>query len=89
MSAPQRTKQLRRAVLQALAPAHPYALAEDVLRGFVNDLLAPPLTAAEWSALLAWMDGGGFARRVAGALDPDAPEWVITELGRSLLESIK
>lgn len=88
MANPQRTKQIRRAALEALKPAHPYALPEATMLSFVDDLVKPPLSAAERAETLAWLADGKFAARTAGALDPDAPEWVITELGKTLLASL-
>ena len=83
-----RTKQIRRTALETLRPAHPYALPEETLLAFLDDMIRPPLSADERAQTLAWMADGKFAVRTAGALDPDAPEWVITELGRSLLSSL-
>lgn len=88
MANTQRTKQIRRAALEALKPASPYALPESTMLSFVDDLVKPPLSDAERKETLAWLADGKFAVRTAGALDPDAPEWVITELGKSLLASL-
>ena len=88
MAMTHRTKQIRRAALEALSPAHPYALPESTMLSFVDDLVKPPLTPPEQQETLAWLDGGKYAVRVAGALDPDAPEWVITALGKTLLASL-
>jgi hypothetical protein len=85
---PHRTKQIRRAALEALKPAHPYALPEDTLFNYLDDLVRPPLSAAERSAVLDWLREGKYAIPTAGSLDPDTAEWVITELGKSLLASL-
>ena len=85
---PVRVKQVRRAALEALKRAYPYALPEVTLLGFVDDLVRPPLSAEERAATLAWLERDKLAVRVAGALDPDAPEWVISQLGITLLASL-
>jgi hypothetical protein len=85
---PQRTKQIRRAALEALKPASPYGLPESTMLSFVDDLVKPPLSEDERKDTLGWLGVEGFARPMAGALDPAAREWVITELGKSLLASL-
>jgi hypothetical protein len=79
---------LRRAALQVLKPAHPYALPQESLLAMIDDLVKPPLQTFEATELLHWLGSNKMAVRTAGALDPDAPEWVITSLGKSLLASL-
>jgi hypothetical protein len=84
----QRLKQIRRAALEALKPAHPYALPQATMFSFIDDLVRPPLKDFEQTELLHWLNTNKLAVRTSGALDPDAPEWVITTLGKSLLASL-
>jgi hypothetical protein len=85
---PQRTKQIRRAALEVLKPAHPYSVPEETLLSYLDDVARPPLSDTERAATLAWLKDGKFAVPSQGSLDPEAAEWVITELGRSLLASL-
>jgi hypothetical protein len=88
MANPQRTKQIRRAVLQALKPARPFALPEETMLSFVDDLVKPPLSETERAEMLTWLADEKVAAQVEGALDPKAVEWVLTEVGGSLLASL-
>lgn len=88
MDNPARTKQIRRTFLNALAMAGNYALPEDVLFNFVDDLVKPPLQFTERGLTTAFLKTGGFIRGVEDTLDPGLKQWVITELGKNLLASL-
>lgn len=88
MTNPVRHKQARRAMLEALARAGNYALPEEALLQYVNDLVKPPLNYAEQGVDLAFLRDGGYIRKTEDSLDPEWTEWVITELGRNLLASL-
>lgn len=85
---PARRKQVRRVVLEALRHASPYALANEVLREHVSDLIRPPLNLAEWGMTEKWLSDGGFIVRIESDIDPDMKQWAITDLGKTLLQTI-
>lgn len=85
---PQRTKQIRRTALETLRPAHPYALPEETLLAWLDDRVRPPLDADERAAVLKWLKDGKYAVPAEGSLDPEALEWMITDLGRNLLAGL-
>ena len=83
-----RVKQIRRAFLQALAMSGHYAMPEETLWSFVDDLVKPPLVFGEKGVTLAFLRDGKFIREAPDTLDPGLKQWVITELGRNLLASL-
>lgn len=65
-----------------------FALPESTLWSYVDDLVKPPLSAAERSETTTFLSGGEFIREAKDTLDPGLKQWVITELGRNLLASL-
>lgn len=83
-----RIRQIRRALLEALSMSGHYALPEETLWSYVDDLVKPPLGFSEKGMTLAFLRDGGFIRDAKDTLDPGLKQWVITELGRNLLASL-
>ena len=88
MTNPVRRKQARRAMLEALSHAGSYALPEQVMLEFVNDLIKPPLSFGEQGVTLAFLRDQQFIRLVPDSLDPEMKQWIITELGKNFLASL-
>ena len=82
-----RTRQqtIRRAVLEKLERAEPYALPEDSLQVEVDAGIRPPLAQAEFDDAMLWLQGQRFVASLADDLDPDLVKWLITESGKTLL----
>jgi hypothetical protein len=85
---PARTKQIRRTALAALEMAAPYALPDQTLWSHVSDLVRPPLSDVERQETEEFLMGRDFIRPVKDEMDPELKQWVITELGKSLLASL-
>lgn len=88
MSNPFRPKQVRRAILDTLDMAKGYALEATTLKGFVDDQLRPPLEDAEWIEAVNSFLELEFIRLVPSALDPLMTQYVLTERGKSALQSL-
>ena len=82
-----RTRQqtIRRAGLEKLERAEPYALPEDSLQVEVDAGIRPPLAQAEFDDAMLWLQGQRFVASLADDLDPDLVKWLITESGKTLL----
>lgn len=85
---PARTKQIRRTALSALDMAAPYALPEETLWSHVSDLVRPPLSDVERKETAEFLTAKDFIRAVRDDMDPELKQWVITEVGKSLLASL-
>ena len=88
MSSPFRRKQVRRAILETLDMAKGYALESLTLQSFVDDQLRPPMGGDEWREAINEFLLGEFVRFVPSPLDPLMKQYVLTERGKSALQSI-
>lgn len=88
MSSPFRKKQVRRAILETLDMAKGYALESLTLQSFVDDQVRPPLTGAEWIEAINDFTTNEYVRFVPSPLDPAMKQYVLTERGKALLQSI-
>jgi hypothetical protein len=80
-----RSLTIRRAVLEVLALANPYALPESQLNLELNGLVRPPAGKAEFDEALLFLNSRQAIRTVPDDLDPDAVKWTIAEVGQALL----
>lgn len=83
-----RTKQVRRAILDALKLANGYALEVEALRQHVGDLLRPPVSDEEWALHIDWLETQCHIVRIPSAIDDQLIQFSITERGRVLLQSL-
>jgi len=82
---PRRQQNIRRAILEKLERAEPYALPEDSLQVEVNATLRPPLGQAEFDDALTFLQGNKFVATLPDELDATLVKWLITEAGKTLL----
>ena len=82
---PHRQQNIRRAILNKLADAEPYALPEDTLQAVVNAAVRPPMGQAEFDDALTFLQSQRFVRTLPDDLDPDLVKFLITESGKTLL----
>jgi hypothetical protein len=80
-----RQQNIRRAVLDKLERAEPYALPEESLQVEVNAQLRPPLGQAEFDDAMLWLQSRGFVKPLPDDLDDTLVKWLITEAGKTLL----
>jgi hypothetical protein len=82
---PTRQQDIRRAILDKLERAEPYALPETALQVEVNAQLRPPLGQAEFDEALLFLQSRGFVRTLPDDLDETLVKWLITEAGKTIL----
>ncbi len=82
---PTRQQNIRRAILEKLEYAEPFALPEGPLQNEVNASLRPPLAQAEFDDALTFLQSQRFVATLADDLDPNLVKWLITESGKTLL----
>jgi len=87
MSNPARITIIRRTILETLKHAQDFALEQSIMRNFVDALLRPPVTDAEWEANIAWLLQGRITL-VPSSLDEAIVQYAITERGRVLLATL-
>ena len=75
---------IRRAVLEILSLASPYALPEAQLRTEVNGLVRPPAGQAEFDEAVLFLNTRRAIRTVPDDLAPETAKWAITEIGQVL-----
>ena len=80
-----RQQNIRRAILEKLLRAEPYALPEDSLQVEVDASIRPPMGQAEFDDALTFLQAQRFVRTLPDDLDPDLVKFVITESGKTLL----
>ncbi|MDD5349493.1 MAG: hypothetical protein PHQ12_04705 [Chthoniobacteraceae bacterium] len=80
-----RPQNIRRAILDKLESAEPYALPEDALQVEVSASTRPPLAQAEFDDALAFLQGQRLVATLPDELDPTLTKWLITESGKTLL----
>ena len=84
---PFRKKHVVAAVLEALAMADGYPLAEEVVRSYARDLVKPPVPDAEWADVLADMEQGKYITRVPSKFDDELVQYTLAERGDALRKS--
>lgn len=89
MNNPVRIRQIRRALLNALAMGGGYAIPEELLWGYVDDLVRPPLSFAEKGVTTAFLKDNGYIVKVDSEIDPGIKQWAVTEKGKTLLASMQ
>lgn len=89
MTNPVRLRQIRRALLSALAMGEGYAIPEELLWGFVDDLVRPPLSYTEKGVTTAFLQENKYIVKVASEIDPGIVQWAVTEKGKTLLASMQ
>lgn len=85
---PFRHAETRRATLEALDLASPYALPEDSLRVAVNSRMRPPCGEEEFGEILQRLSEKRAIAIVEDSLDEQLIKWTLTEVGRSLLAQL-
>ena len=80
-----RKRKATTALLQALALADGYPLADVVVRSHASDYVKPALTDEEWQALTQTCLNGNMIRKVPSKLDEDLVQYTITERGEAIL----
>jgi hypothetical protein len=76
---------IRRAVLEILSLANPYALPEAQLRIEVNGLIRPPAKPPEFAEALDFLTSRRAIHTVPEDLSPETMKWAITEIGQVLV----
>ena len=79
-----RKKKATAAMLEALELADGYPLAADVLRGYLKDMVKPPLKDAEWTEITTEALAHDLIVKVPSKLDDDLVQYAITERGQAV-----
>ncbi len=80
-----RERTLRRAALDLLERAEPYALPERQLQIELNGRVRPPAGQAEFEDMVTYLATRKFIALLQDSLDPERSQWLITETGKALL----
>jgi hypothetical protein len=80
-----RSANLRRAILDILERAQPYALPENQLAVELNGAVRPPVGRAELDEQLLFLQARGYITTVPDPLDDHLVKWAITESGMAML----
>ena len=80
-----RASNLRRAILDILERAQPYALPESQLAIELNGAVRPPAGRAELDEEILFLQTRGYVATVPDPLDDNLVKWCITETGRAML----
>jgi hypothetical protein len=80
-----RSTNIRRAVLELLERAQPYALPEQQLIVELNGSVRPPAGKAEIDEEILFLQVRGYITTVPDSLDESLVKWAITEAGRAAL----
>lgn len=80
-----RNTNIRRAVLDILERAQPYALPEPQLAIELNGVIRPPASQAEFDEELLILQTRGYITTVPDPLDDRLVKWAITEAGMTML----
>ncbi len=80
-----RDTNIRRAILDILERAHPYALPESQLAVELNGAVRPPVSTAELDEQLLYLQTRTYIATVPDSLDDNLVKWAITEAGMSIL----
>jgi len=80
-----RSTTIRRAILEILERAQPYALPEEQLIVELNGTVRPPAGKGEIDGEILFLQVRGYITTVPDSLDEDLVKWAITESGRATL----
>jgi len=80
-----RVTNIRRAILDILERAQPYALPEAQLTVELNGAVRPPAGKAELDEELLFLQRRGYIATVPDPLDDNFVKWAITEAGMTML----
>lgn len=85
---PYRDSEARRATLEALDLASPYALPEESLRVAVNTRLRPPAGEEEFGGILQRLSEKKAIATVEDSIDEGLVKWTLTEVGKTMLAQL-
>jgi hypothetical protein len=80
-----RSINIRRAILEILERAEPYALPEDQLLVELNGAIRPPAGKAESDEEILFLQVRGYITTVPDSLDETLVKWATTEAGKATL----
>jgi hypothetical protein len=80
-----RTTNLRKAILDILERASPYALPESQLTVELNGTVRPPAGKAELDEEMLFLQTRRYITTIPDPLDDNLVKWAITEAGRTML----
>jgi hypothetical protein len=80
-----RSTTIRRALLEILERAQPYALPEQQLIVELNGSIRPPAGKAEFDEEILFLQVRGYITTVPDSLDENLVKWAVTEAGRTTL----
>lgn len=80
-----RSTTIRRAILEILERAQPYALPEQQLIVELNGFIRPPAGKAEIDEEILFLQVRGYITTVPDSLDENLVKWAVTEAGRTTL----
>ncbi len=80
-----RERTLRQALLDLLERAEPHALPEGQLHIELNGRVRPPAGLAEFDDAVTYLATRRYIALLPDSLDPETPQWLITESGKTLL----
>ena len=80
-----RSTNIRKALLDILEHAQPYALPEAQLLIELNGIVRPPAARAEFDDELLFLQIRGYIATVPDLLNDDLVKWAITEAGMTML----
>jgi hypothetical protein len=80
-----RVATIRRAILDILERAQPYALPESQLSVELNGVVRPPASQAELDEEILFLQTRGYIDTVPDPLDDRLVKWAITEAGLAML----
>jgi len=80
-----RATNIRRAILDILERAQPFALPEPQLTTELNGIVRPRAGAAEMDEELLFLQTRGYIATVPDPLDDNLVKWAITEAGKTML----
>jgi hypothetical protein len=80
-----RSTNLRRAILEILERANPYALPEEQLTVELNGMVRPPAGKAEFDEEILFLQSRAYIATVPDPLDNAFVKWAITEAGMAML----
>jgi hypothetical protein len=80
-----RAHTVRKAVLEILEGANPYAMPEKQLHTEIDGAVRPPVGQAEFDETILFLQSRKAIATVPDGLDPENVKWTITEVGKTLL----
>jgi hypothetical protein len=80
-----RATNIRRAILDILERAQPYALPESQLLVELNGAIRPHAGQAELDEQILFLQSRGYIANVPDPLDDNLVKWAITEAGKAML----